>query len=201
MDTKFICPYANKELATPCTVDSCNFNMGQTPLADTYRRCFLNYIEALRYNPAGKSDLGDQYGSLPLRQRAQLISNFFGISEREVMKSNGEFYSSMFSIIAQDTNFFQNKFQLDPVPYRQCAVCGEESDRLFIPQSGALPPGWGYCGYTCYLLKPPPFLVIEKSLELDISDLMKNLEYDNSDSRAKFVRQIILWVFGNIPML
>ena len=197
----FICPYSNKELKNSCDVDSCNFNMDSTPISKTYKRCFLNYLEALRYNPyKSKNDREDEYSSIPFNQRAQIVGSFFNLDEKEVLKATSNFYISMFSVIAQDSILFHHKHHLDPVPYRQCAVCGNPSDNLFIPKHGGLPQGWGYCSYACLQKKCVPLLILEKTLDLDTIDLMTSLEYENTQSRAKFVRNLINWIFSNTPM-
>jgi hypothetical protein len=122
------------------------------------------------------------------------------MDDSSVFKATSNFYISMFSVLAQDSILFYNKHRLDPVPYKQCAVCGTACDHLFIPKSGALPAGWGYDRYCCYQLKPPPLLLLEKTLELDTIDMMKNIEHDATQSRAKFVRNLVQWVFSNTPM-
>lgn len=200
MQPEFTCIYSHKPLDRPCEVGSCNFNLDSTALGKTFRRCLLNYFESLRHNPYGLKTHKDDFASLPFHQRCQIVGSFFGVQEREVKKSVSKFYASMFSVMVRDALTDIPKSQFSPVPYRQCAVCGTETSKLFYPRRGALPPGVGYCRYSCFQLKPPPIISLEISLEIDCLDLMQNIEFESTQSRPQFIRQIVQWIMGDIPM-
>lgn len=196
----FICPYAGAELKTPCSVGSCYFNLNDNPISRSFKRCFLNYQESLRYNPfavAKKQDF--DFNNLPQAQRNQIVASFFDLNEGDLGKVSANFYTSLFSILAEDALVGLRKVQLDPVPFRQCAVCGQESERLFYPRS-ILPSGYGYCSYPCFQLKPPPILALERNMEVDFKDLVEALEEQNTQTRTQFYRQLVDWVFGSTPI-
>lgn len=202
-DCSFTCPYSKAPLESPCEVTSCNFNLEDNSISRAYKRCFLNYTESLRYNPlAIKKNVEYDFNKLPQEQKNQIVGLFFNMTTDEVDKKTREFYISLFSVFAEDVLLSLRKHQIDPVPYRQCVVCAGECDSLFYPKSGILPPGWGYCTYSCYQLKPPPILTLEKNLSLEFLELIRGLEleYESSHSRAKFVRQLVQWVLGDSPM-
>lgn len=204
----FICPYANKPLAhAPCEVQSCNFNLDNTPIALVYRRCFLLYSKSLSHNPNAQNILGDppdptlNFSDEPKAWREKIIEGFFTVKETEFKKSYADFYTSVFSVIAQDILVSLPKTHMDPLPYRQCVVCGtSEVKPLWYPKGGALPDGWGYCGFNCYQLKPPPLVAMERVLEVDFEHVVKGLDFDILRSRPKFVKNLIRWVLGPTPM-
>lgn len=197
---EFVCLYSRKPLARACEVGSCNYNLDPTPLGRTYKRCLLNYFESLRHNPFGLKMHRDDFASLPMNQRCQIVSAFFGVPEKDVKKSISKFYASMFTVLVQDAMTDLPKSQLDPVPFKQCCVCGIETPRLFYPKRGALPAGFGYCRYACYQLKPPPIIELELALEIDCLDLLQNLEFESNQSRPQFIRQIVQWILGDSLM-
>jgi hypothetical protein len=202
-DVPFTCPYSGCAPHAPCEVSSCSFNLANKPVATIYNRCFLFYLEALRVNPTGqkKSTTFDvDFTKIPRHQREEIASFLLDVTEREVMQSYAEFYTSMFSLIAQDLLVSLRKRQLDPIPYKQCIVCGRSDEPLWYPQSGSLPDGYGYCSYACYQLKSPPLLNLERMLEIDYRELAEKLEFDLLKSRPKFVLNLIHWVFGRTPM-
>jgi len=196
----FKCPYSDQPLDRACGVGSCNFHM-DGPLAPGYRHCFLNYLESLKHNPYGNEELerNPSFGELSSGLRRQIVKALFGADDPEVDRAYGAFYLAMFNITAQDVIAEQEKSQVEPVPYRQCAVCGIEAD-LWIPKRGALPPGYGYCGYACYQRKPPPLLALERRLELEVGQLFHEIEFNGPAERPKFIKQLAGWVLGESPM-
>jgi len=196
----FICPYSNKRLMRACEVSSCNFNLPNIPLSRAYKRCFLNYLDSGNFNPMELERVSPPFNELPENQRQQIIAAFFEIDRTDVMAVKGNFYLSFLSIITQEALSSSAKRQLAPVPYRQCAICGTESKSLFLPPSGCLPAGYGYCSYKCYQLKPPPLLTLEQLLEIDYQELVQNPEF-SVKNRARFVRYLIEWVLSDIPMV
>jgi len=202
MKHDFKCPYAEAELRRPCEVGSCNFNLADSHISRTYKRCFLNYQESLRYNPfALEKDKSFDYNALPLKQKHQLVASFFNTNSLEVDRVHGEFYASIFAVMVEDTVVGLKRQRLSPVPFKQCAVCGNECDHLYYPKSNALPEGYGYCAYTCFQLKPPPVLVVEKNLEVDFFDLLKALAAETTQDRPRFVRQIVDWILSRTPLV
>ena len=198
--TNYRCVYSGEVLDRSCEVESCTFNIPGTPLGKTYRRCLLNYLDSLRHNPFGLKNHVDDFSKLSFTQRTQIVSGFFGVSEREVRRVMSRFYSTLFRLMVRDVLVDLPKIKLDPVPYQQCCVCGVECSNLFYPKSGALPAGFGYCRWSCWQLKPPPFIELELSLDVDALDLMKNLEFQSTHSRPQFLRQLVLWILGDIFM-
>lgn len=197
----FKCPYVNTELTKPCEVDSCNFNLSDSDMGRMYKRCYLNYQEALRYNPFTTKMKEVQYNSLSVEQRERVVFSFFKVTKEDVDRSNSVFYTNLFGVLAEDAAAALTKKRLDPVPFKQCAVCGIAEDKLFLPEESALPSGFGYCSYKCFQMKPPPVLLLEKNLELDFLDFIKALEKETSQSRVKLVSQVIEHIFSNNSMV
>lgn len=195
---EFKCPYIGLPLNNPCVVSSCNYNLNDNPIGKSHKRCFLNYAESVRQKPQAAKNEHD-FQAFPADKKIKIAAEFFDMTVSQVENINNAFYVSLFSIFAEDAIVSLKKHQLDPVLYRQCAVCGIEENQLFYPES-MLPPGFGYCSYACYQLKPPPILLIEKNLDLDFLDFIKSMEYESTQSRAKFIRQLVDWVLGNTPM-
>jgi hypothetical protein len=196
---EFKCPYSGMELRRPCEVSSCNYNLVDNIKTKPYNRCFLNYAELIRNRPQAAKNEHDFHAFTP-DKKMKVASEFFGLSISEVQAINSDFYVSLFSIFAEDAIVDLKKHQLDPVLYRQCAVCGNEADGSLLYPDSLLPPGVGYCSYPCFQLKPPPILLIVRNLDLDFVDFIKSMEYESSQSRSKFVRQLVEWVLGNTPM-
>ena len=196
----FICPYSGCKLGKSCEVKSCNFNLSDVPIAKHYRRCFLYYNEFLRTNKQPKSGVDSDFTKIPKHQREEIASFLLSADSKEVTQSYSEFYTSMFSLIAQDILVSMRKVQLEPIPYKQCVVCGQQDD-LWFPQAGTLPDGYGYCSYACFQLKPPPLLALERTLEVDYRELVEKLEFDLLKSRPKFVSNLIHWVFSTTSMV
>ena len=197
---EFVCMFANKPLTRPCEVESCNYNLDPTPIGRTYRRCLLNYFSSLRHNPYGLKQHKDDFATLPFNQRCQVVGSFFGITDKDVKKSVSKFYAAMFGVMVQDAMTEVPKSQLDPVPFKQCVVCGCESEALFYPKHGALPAGYGYCRWSCYQFKPPPIVAMELALEIDSLDLMSSIDFEANQSRPQFIRQIVQWILGDTWM-
>jgi len=197
----FQCAYSKKPLVRPCEVESCVFNMPATSLATHYRRCFLNYVDKLRHNPYKVRTLATFAEASP-EQKEQITAAFFGVTLADIQKVTTSFYTSLLSVLSFDTTSSLANRQVSPVPYRQCAVCGTacEREELFLPKSGVLPPGYGYCSYPCYQLKPPPILHLECILHLDYRQFLDNLQFDRTKNRKRFVTQLIRWVIGGIAM-
>jgi hypothetical protein len=194
----FTCPYSKMRLHRPCSVSSCSYNLDDNPASNTYNRCFLNYTAEVRTRAnliKGEFD----FNNFSQDKKNKVAAQFFDIPIEEVAKVNSEFYVSLFSVFAEDVSVALKKQQLDPVPYRQCCVCGTECDELFILKS-VLPAGWGYCSYGCFQMKPPPILLIEKNMDLDFLEFVGAMEHESYQGRAKFVRQLIEWVLGNSAM-
>jgi len=163
-----------------------------------HKRCFLNYAESIRNKPQALKNEHD-FQAFSSEKKIKVAADFFDLTVSQVEGINNAFYVSLFSIFAEDAIVSLKKHQLDPVLYRQCAVCGNAEDKLYYPDS-MLPPGFGYCTYNCYQLKPPPILLIEKNLDLDFIDFIRSMEYESPQSRAKFIRQLVDWVLGSTPM-
>jgi len=195
---EFKCPYAKLPLTRPCEVGSCCYNLADNPVSKQSMRCFLHYCDGVRRRPGlGKNE--HDFGAYPQDKKNKLAAQFFNVSLEEVDRINSEFYVSLFSVFAEDVSVALRKHQLDPVPYKQCVVCGNESDNLFIPK-GVLPSGYGYCSYGCFQMKPPPVILIEKNMDLDFAEFVGAMEHESHQGRAKFVRQLVEWVLGNTPL-
>jgi hypothetical protein len=197
---EFKCPYSGVALGDrSCTVASCSYNLNDNPAANVYNRCFLNYTAEVRIRAnliKGEFD----FNNFSQEKKNKVAAQFFDISPGEVEKVNSEFYISLFSVFAEDVSVALRKHQLDPVPFKQCCVCGSESDELFIPKGGILPKGFGYCSYGCFQMKPPPILLIEHNMDLDFLEFIEAMEHQSHQGRAKFVRQLVEWVLGNSAM-
>ena len=202
----FNCPYANVPLCSSCEVGSCNFNLADKPISNIYDRCFLKYLDTLRTSTGVGQKLKQQalpendFTRLSQRHREEIATFFLDISSKEVGQAYSDFYTSMFSLIAQDILVSLHKVLLDPVPYRQCCVCGQACDTLWYPDSNTLPDGFGYCSYACYQQKSPPILMLERTLEVNYRELAEKLEFDLLKSRPRFVSNLVHWVFAQTPM-
>jgi len=195
---EFTCPYSKLPLTRPCEVSSCSYNLDDTTASRSSLRCFLHYCDGVRKRP-GASKGEHDFGSYAPERKIKLAASFFGKSVEEVEKLNVSFYTSLFSVFAEDAAVELRKHQLDPVPFAQCAVCGSECDKLFIPK-GVLPSGYGYCSYGCFQMKPPPVLLIEKNTDLDFGEFVAAVEHESVNGRARFVRQLLEWVLGSMPL-
>lgn len=202
----FVCPYANRPLPSHpksegCTVGSCGFNLEPSPLSRRFKRCFLLYTEQFKGQRYGRG-AEMTFSNLPRRHREAIVKVFMKASEEDLSAAYRDFYIAFFTILAEDTIVSLPKIQLDPIPYCQCVVCGDvdETRSLFVPQSGLLPPGYGYCSYRCFQLKPPPIIALERILEVDFRLLSDNLEFETIRNRPKFVWNLITWVLGGMPL-
>ena len=193
-----ICPYSEQELLKACEVGSCCFNLEDKAVSTLYRRCFL-YYKKLITNNVYKIDALDQaeYQNLPKKLREQIVSLFLDLDAESVGHAKSNFYFSLFSILSQDTVINLPKKQLAPVLYKQCCVCGCESDTLYFPKSRTLPDGWGYCGWSCYQEMPPPLLAIEKILELSLNEMTKSLKFQGFKNRVSYVKNLTTWIIGS----
>lgn len=204
MATEFICPYAGVPLSPerPCAVESCSFNLANIPLSRAYRRCFLNYVQATGHNPYKLDDLEQvEYGILPLSYREYIARLLLGLKPEEEAQAKRTFYISLFSIMTHDTTVSLTKRQHSPVPYRQCCICGMPSDDLWFPKGGVLPPGHGYCSWSCWQEMPPPLLSLTKSLEVDFADMTANLPFPHGQkSRLIFTQHLTRWIFGETSL-
>ena len=196
--SEFICPYSNMRLTRSCTVSSCCYQLNDNQHSNQYNRCFLKYTNEVR-NRATLVKGDHDFNNFPQDKKNRIAAQFFDISLEEVSKINSEFYIALFSVFAEDVSVSLRKQQLDPVPFVQCAVCGTESEELFIPK-GTLPSGYGYCSYSCFQMKPPPILLIEKNMDLDFLEFVGAMEHESFQGRAKFVRQLVEWVLGSTPL-
>jgi len=182
-----------------CEVESCSFNLENSSISRTYKRCFLNYVKATAYNPRKTETLEKvEYGLLPLAVREHIARLFLDLGQDNDSKRS--FYAAMFSVMAHDTTVILTKFQLDPVPYLQCCACGASEDvTLWYPKSGILPSGFGYCSWNCWQTMPPPLITLIKLLEVDFLDLLNNLPFTQGQkSRLTFVHHVTRWVFGDL---
>ena len=197
MDT-FVCPYSSLPIPEGrcCEVGSCTFNLEDVPVSSPYRRYFLRYVKATNFNPYQIDELEQvEYGLLPREHKEQIALMFLDLEDAGDAKRS--FYMAIFSIMAHDTTVSLPKRMLDPVAYRQCSVCGLESDCLWVPKAGILPSGWGYCSWNCWQLLPPPLLSIMMILEVDFEDLARNLPFPHGQkSRLVFANHLTQWVMG-----
>lgn len=196
--TNFTCPYVNLELRQNCGVTSCNYNLPDNNQTIPYKRCFLNYTDTIRNRPGAAKNEHD-FQAFTQEKKNKIASQFLEITLDEVEQVNSNFYLALFSVFAEDVAISLCKHQLDPVPFEQCVVCGSGEDELFYPE-GVLPSGYGYCSYSCFQLKPPPILMVEKNMNLEFIDFISAIKHQTNQSRAKFVRQLSEFVLGNTPM-
>ena len=208
----FICPYANLPLEKdrPCEVDSCGFNIlshakgtyGEK-IARTYLGCFLNYVKATQWNPFKVAALGE-FSTLSLPLREHLASLFLGMKEEEVIKAKRTFYFSLFSLLSEESASAASvpKRQHAPVPYRQCAVCGNSDVPLWFPKSGLLPNGYGYCSWACWQTLPPPLLSLEHATASGIpfSDMTQTVTFQGNHSRLQYVKHLVFNILGDTGM-
>ncbi len=197
--SEFICPYIKMPLTRPCEVSSCTFNLSDTKLGHVYKRCFLNYSRSTSYNPYKKEILEKaEFSVLPTAQREFIATLLLNIKDEDKTEYKRLFYTSLFSVMTQDTTISLVKKCLDPVPYRQCCFCGVATDTLWFPVGNLLPPGFGYCSWNCWQDSPPPILSLTKMFEVDFIDLLKKLIAPlNKKARNLFMRHILLWIFGD----
>lgn len=201
---EFICPYTSAPLLPerPCAVESCSFNLADIPLSRAYRRCFLNYVKATSHNPYKRDELEQaEFGALPLSIREQITKLFLDIKDDEEKETKRTFYMSLFTIMTQDATVSLTKKQHYPVPYQQCCICGIACDDLWFPKDGVLPSGYGYCSWSCWQELPPPLLSLTKMLEVDFTEMTKNLQYPHGQkSRLIFTQHLIQWIFGETSL-
>lgn len=180
------CPYAQCELTRPCNVKSCNFQI-EGAITSIYKNCYLYYLNSIK-----------NYDKLPLKYREKIVQCFLGSEEIDTQQASANFYLGLINLLLQDTIIDLPRSQLEPIPYKQCCVCGSCEKELWFPKAGVLPYGYGYCSYACFQLKPPPILIHEQFLESEYKSLMPNLKYDIFKTRAKFVQNLIQYIFSNI---
>jgi hypothetical protein len=195
---EFICPYVNILLDRPCAVESCSFNLADIPIGKAYRRCFLNYVKSTGFNPYKKDELEQaEFGLLPLSYREQIAKILLNFKPEDELAAKRTFYISLFSIMAHDTTVSLAKKQHSPLPYRQCCVCGNVNEKLWLPKGGILPSGYGYCSWACWQETPPPLLALTRTLEVDFADLLKNIPFPHGQkSRLTFILHLTRWIFG-----
>lgn len=193
-----ICPYSEQELSKACEVESCCFNLSDKPISAVYKRCFLYYKKIITNN-VYKIDSLDQaeYHNLPKKLREQIVSLLLDLDDEAIGQAKSNFYFSLFSILSQDTVINLPKKQLAPVLYRQCCVCGIQSDNLYFPKSRTLPDGWGYCSWPCFQVLPPPLLALEKILEVSLNEMTKNLRFQGFKNRVSYVKNLTTWIIGS----
>jgi len=198
MKAFMICPYSEQELLKACEVESCCFNLADKPISQVYRRCFLQYKKVVTNN-VYKIDALDQaeYHNLPKKMREQIVSLLLDLNDDSIAQAKSNFYFSLFAILSQDTVINLPKKQHAPVIYRQCCVCGQASDTLYFPKSRTLPDGWGYCSWSCYQALPPPLLALERILEVNVGDMMKNLRFQGFKNRVSYIKNLTTWVIGS----
>ena len=201
----FECPYAKTTLQRACEVASCSFNLSEhSPLSRYYKRCFLNYVEKGIQNPNHLASIEQaQFSRLSRSQKKSLLKAFFHIKDEEIDHAQRTFYLSFFSILLQALLLELPRGTLSPVPYEQCVVCGVSADEgpfpFFYPKGGALPSGHGYCSWSCYQLKPPPIVVLERILDVDFRHLVAHQDLPQT-LRKESVSLITYWLFSGVPL-
>lgn len=196
----FLCPYSKKALTRPCEVGSCTYNLSPASnLSLAYQRCFLKYLKETTHNPFKiESVEAMEFARLPIKYREQIVQIFFPeeASCQGLRRATSSFYVTLFSILAQEATAAVSRSELDPVPFEQCAVCGQSHDDLWFPTPGTtpLPEGWGYCSWGCYQKKPPLVLSLEAGMEVEFDSLLLNFSFDLIKSRPKFLAQLTAWV-------
>lgn len=201
----FECPYAKMPLHRACEVSSCSFNLPEaSPLSRYYKRCFLNYVEKGVQNPNHLACIEQaQFSKLSVTQKKSLLKAFFQAKDDDLDHAQRTFYLSFFSIVLQDLLLEIPRGTLQPVAYEQCVVCGvscEESERaFFFPKGGALPSGQGYCSWSCYQLKPPPIIVLERILDVDFKHIVGHDELQHA-LKQESVSLITYWLFTGVPL-
>lgn len=202
MSDIFICPYSGLPLpiGRHCEVESCTFNLENLPVSRVYKRCFLNYVKSTAYNPFQIDDLEQvEYDFLSQTHKEQIALLFLGLEDGG--ESKRSFYLSIFSIMAHDTTISLPKTRLDPVIYRQCCACGQETDKLWLPTAGILPSGWGYCSWNCWQVLPPPLLFLVRILEVGFEKLIRNIPFPHGQkSRLVFVNHLTQHVLGETSL-
>lgn len=200
MVTEFVCPYAKTALPAdrPCEVESCSFNLADIPISRAYKRCFLNYVKATSHNPYQREALEKvEFCALPLHLREQISKSLLAMKNADETSTKRMFYTSLFSIMVHDSIVSLAKKQHAPVLYRQCCVCGTQSDSLWLPKGGCLPSGYGYCSWSCWQENPPPLLALAKSLEVDFCEMLDNISFPNGHkSKLMFTTHLTKWILG-----
>lgn len=198
----FICPYSNLPIpeGRHCEVGSCTFNLEDVSISKIYNRCFLKYVKATGYNPHHIDDLEQvEYNFLAQEHKEQIALMFLDLKDGTEAKQS--FYIAIFSIMANDATISLSKRKLSPVPYRQCCVCGQPNDNLWLPSSGVLPSGWGYCSWSCWQTLSPPLLYLMRILDVDFEDLIRKIPYPHGHrSRLTFTNHLTQWVLGETSL-
>lgn len=157
-------------------------------------------METTGYNPYQVNDLEQvEYNFMPVEQREQVALLFLDLEEGS--EANRAFYIAIFSLMANDMTVSLSKRKLAPVPYKQCCVCGQTTDALWLPKSGTLPSGWGYCSWSCWQMLPPPILYFMRILDVDFEELIRKIPYPHGQrSRTVFTDHLTQWVLGNTSL-
>ena len=204
-ESTFICPYVKCPLPhnKPCAVESCSFNLADVPISRIYKRCFLNYVKAMGFNPYKREEMEQiEFPSLSIAYREQITKILLDLKDDDDINIKKMFYMSLFSIMTQDATASLTKKYHSPAIYEQCCVCGQVTDSLWLPRSGILPSGYGYCSWNCWQALPPPLLTLIKNLEVDFLDMINNIFFPQGQkSRFMFTQHLTQWILGETSLI